>query len=81
MIEFRYRSRRLRQRQKNIVIKIIKRNATPELRPVGSVKLPPAQTVTETVNEWIAESRQMRIDKDDSSSRKTIVGWADQANS
>lgn len=61
------------------MIKIIKRNATPELSPVVTETLPPAQTVAATVNEWIAESRQIRLDKD-SFSRKTIAGWEDLVN-
>jgi len=42
-------------------------------------KLQPTRTVTETVNDWIAERRQVRL-HEDNSSRNTIAGWAGQAS-
>jgi hypothetical protein len=60
------------------VIKVIKRNATPELPATVSKQLQPTRTVTATVNDWIAERRQVRLDEDNSS-RDTIAGWGGQA--
>lgn len=68
-------------RDKRIVIKIIKRKVTPELPCTVSTKRPKAHpaTVTETVNDWIAESRRNRLDQD-SSSRKMIASWTAEVN-
>jgi hypothetical protein len=62
------------------VIKIIKRNAKRELPPAVLEKLPESQAVTATVNDWIAESRQIRLDEHNSS-RKTIADWAAETSS
>jgi hypothetical protein len=62
------------------VIKIIKRTVTPTIPSTVSKNIQPTRTVTATVNEWIAERRQVQLNED-SSSRKTIAGWAAQASS
>ncbi len=63
--------------KKEIVIKIIKRNAKSGPPPRVAKRVP--QTVTATVNDWIAERRRNRLDED-SSSRNTIAGWAAEPN-
>jgi hypothetical protein len=63
---------------KRIVIRIIKRNAKPELPLTASKEVSPTQKASATVNDWIAESRQIRLDEDNSS-RNIIAGWATEA--
>ena len=61
------------------MIKIIKRNSTPELPITATIERPKAHLITGTVRNWIAESRKNRLDEA-SYSRKTIADWATESN-
>jgi len=63
--------------EKKIVIKIIKRKTAAAPLP-STMPASTPRTVTSTVKDWIAESRQSRLDRD-RSSRKTIAGWATES--
>ncbi len=60
------------------MIKIVKRKSAPDLPIPALTKRPPSQTVTGTVNDWIAERRKHQLDEDNSS-RQTIAGWAGES--
>jgi hypothetical protein len=63
------------------VIKVIKRKTLADIARILPTKRRTVQTVamTTTVNNWIAESRKNRLEKDNSS-RETIAGWTVEAN-
>jgi hypothetical protein len=65
------------QLKNKILIKVIKRDigAVPPADPAKKLKQKRQPTMTATVNDWIAESRQNRLDSD-RSSRRTIDDWA-----
>jgi hypothetical protein len=68
-------------KMKTIVIKVIKRKALDGIAralPAGRRRARP-MTVSATVNDWIAENRRHRAEKDNSS-RETIAGWTAEAN-
>ncbi len=66
---------------KTIVIKVIKRKALGDIAralPAIRRRAHPT-TLRATVNDWIAESRRNRVEKDNAS-RDTIADWAAQAS-
>ena len=56
------------------MVRIIKRKAEPTVR-IPESNTVETQSITATINDWIDESKQNRIDSE-TSSRKTIAGWA-----
>jgi hypothetical protein len=65
--------------KKRIAIKVVKRDMIPESAETSPTTLRQKHhpTATATVNNWIAESRQSRDDKE-SSSRRTIADWTSE---
>lgn len=66
---------------KQFVIKVIKRNALADIARILPIERPRVQreAVTNTVKDWIAESRKNRLEQDNSS-RETIAGWTAEAH-
>lgn len=66
---------------KQFVIKVIKRKTLADIAGILPTKRRGLQTVTvtNTVNEWIAESRKNRLEKDNAS-LETIAGWTAEAH-
>jgi len=63
-----------------IVIKIIKRKTQADIARIPTERRSARPvTVTNTVNNWIAESRKNRLENDNAS-RETIAGWTAEAN-
>jgi hypothetical protein len=66
---------------KQFVIKVIKRKTQADIAGIVPTERRRVQTVTVTnmVNNWIAESRKNRLAKDNAS-LETIAGWTAEAN-